>query len=169
MLDKLPLTIRKTTARLAAIQALYADDIRDQDRNVSKLILDSLASFEKDNLLFESIDSKNNSALIEPDQQFFHKLVTKVIESQSEIDAIIAEYLTEDWNLEKLALLIKSTLRASVCELKYFKEIPPKVIINEYTTIARGFFSESETGFINGILDKIAQNIRNISSPTQPL
>jgi N utilization substance protein B len=39
-------------------------------------------------------------------------------------------------------------------------EVPAKVIIREYVDLANAFFSESEPGVVNGILDRVARNTR---------
>ena len=39
-------------------------------------------------------------------------------------------------------------------------DVPALVIINEYMAISTEFFSGKEPGIVNGVLDKIAKNVR---------
>ncbi len=64
------------------------------------------------------------------------------------------------FNMERLGAVMRALLRAGVYELMAFTDVPVKVVISEYVTLARSFFSESETGFVNGILDKISREVR---------
>lgn len=153
-MSQLPLTHKKTLARLAAVQAIYSDDIRIQDRSCAKLAID-LISFYSEKL--ELIYSKFDSQILVPDEKHFTNLINKTIEYKSEIDENIDKFLIGDWSLKKLSGILRSLIRVAVCELKYFPNVPPKVSINEFTNISREFFNESEIGFVNSILDKIAK------------
>jgi N utilization substance protein B len=40
------------------------------------------------------------------------------------------------------------------------KDVPPKVAINEYVTVARAFYEGDEPGITNAVLDRIARLVR---------
>jgi len=51
-------------------------------------------------------------------------------------------------------------LRAGGGELLSNTDVPPKVVINEYLDVARGFFTGPEPGLANAVLDRLARQIR---------
>jgi transcription antitermination protein NusB len=46
-------------------------------------------------------------------------------------------------------------LRMAICELLYFKDIPPKVTIDEAIELAKLFSTDGSAQFVNGVLDAI--------------
>jgi N utilization substance protein B len=52
-------------------------------------------------------------------------------------------------------------LRSATYEIQNRPDVPALVIINEYMAIATEFFSGKEPGMVNGVLDKIAKNVRS--------
>ena len=55
--------------------------------------------------------------------------------------------------------IIKVILELGVCEIIYFKDLSHKISISEYNKVSSSFLNKNEVGMINGILDKIANNI----------
>jgi N utilization substance protein B len=47
----------------------------------------------------------------------------------------------------------------AIFELLYCEEIPPKVILNEAVDLGKHYGSENSGGFINGILDRILNEV----------
>jgi N utilization substance protein B len=87
-------------------------------------------------------------------KEFAIRLRDGVIAHLSEIDALIKKS-TKGWTLERMAVVDRNILRAAICEMLYFTDIPPKVAINEAIEIAKKYGSEESGQFVNGILDKI--------------
>lgn len=73
----------------------------------------------------------------------------------SEIDK-----LSDNWELEDIALLDRNILCLAVYEL-LFTDTPAPVVINEAIEIAKKFSSEASGKFINGILDALNKEILN--------
>ena len=61
----------------------------------------------------------------------------------------------------RLDLTMMAIISLAIYELMSYENIPLQIIINEYVTISNQYLDKSNTGFINGILDNIAKNIRN--------
>ena len=59
----------------------------------------------------------------------------------------------------KMETIIKVILELGVCEIIYFKNLSHKISIAEYNKVSSSFLNKNEVGLINGILDKIANNI----------
>ncbi|MEC9368850.1 MAG: transcription antitermination factor NusB [Pseudomonadota bacterium] len=140
----------RSTARLAAVQALYQAEVSGKDAG------DVILEFETYRL-GEDIDGE---AIADADADFFRAIVTGVIRRQREIDPMIDEGLAEGWRLGRLDAILRATLRCAACELVEQDDIPARVIIDEYLNIAHAFFSGEEPRAVNGILDGMARRIR---------
>ena len=57
-------------------------------------------------------------------------------------------------------MVLRAILRAAAYELIGRGDVPARVTITEYVEIARGFFAGKEPGFVNGLLDKLARQLR---------
>ncbi|PIQ85608.1 MAG: transcription antitermination factor NusB [Candidatus Omnitrophica bacterium CG11_big_fil_rev_8_21_14_0_20_45_26] len=96
--------------------------------------------------------------------QFTNRIVKGALTFQPEIDQIIQKY-TENWDLERMAVVDRNILRLSTFELIYLEDIPPKVAINEAVNLAKKF-SQLESGkFVNGVLDKITHSEPKRTAP----
>ena len=94
------------------------------------------------------------------DTDFFKKVVIGVQKNEKKITKIIECNLSENWLIERVDLTMKAIISLAIYELMSYENIPLQVIINEYVSIANQYLDKSNTGFINGILDNIAKNIR---------
>lgn len=148
---------KRTESRMAAVKALYASDINEkvyaneESKDPDELALEIISCYD---------DNEEGLGNVKLDEEFFLKIVRGVCKNQQVLDEKIVGFLNEGWSMERLGPVIRSILRAAVCELMLFDDIPLKVIINEYVNITRAFFSEKEVGFANGILDKIGHDVR---------
>jgi N utilization substance protein B len=96
----------------------------------------------------------------EPDEAFFTELVRGVPHHQTEIDRSIAESLLEDWKLQRIDSILRAILRAGIYELVARKDVPVKVVIDEYLDIAHAFFAGDEPAFVNALMDRVAHRKR---------
>ncbi len=138
------------TARLAAVQALYQMDIVQTDAAVV------IAQFVRYHFGHEIEGAYYDRA----DERFFESLVLGVVREQLVIDPLIASHLAEGWRLARLDSILRAILRAAAFELKEQRDVPFKVIINEYLDVAHAFFGGDEPAVVNGILDAIAREVR---------
>lgn len=88
---------------------------------------------------------------------FSERLVNGVIAHQKHIDQLLAKY-SENWTLERMTGVDRNILRMAVFEVLFCEEIPKNVTINEAVEIGKRFGSEDSGAFINGIIDKIAND-----------
>lgn len=77
----------------------------------------------------------------------------------AEIDAILRA-AAEHWPLERLSSTDRAALRTAVAELVARPGTPARVVIDETIDIARRFGSEDSGRFVNGVLDRIARDLR---------
>ena len=94
------------------------------------------------------------------DTDFFKKVVIGVYQNEKKITKMIECNLSENWLIDRVDLTMKAIISLAIYELISYEKIPLQVIINEYVSIANQYLDKSNTGFINGILDNIAKNIR---------
>ena len=76
------------------------------------------------------------------------------------IDEKIAEFLSDKWSLQTLPDVMLYILRFGSFELRYMKDVPLKVVIDEYVAIGASFFEEKKVTFLNGILNNLAKHYR---------
>ena len=93
-----------------------------------------------------------------PDRKFFFKLINKTIQNKKEVDKEL-EIVVKKKKFLKMETIIKVILELGVCEIIYFKDLSHKISISEYNKVSSSFLNNNEVGLINGILDKIANNI----------
>ena len=134
-------------ARQAAVQALYQWDLTEQRPE------DILKHFIRDHDL-------NNA-----DQEYFHSLVYEVPLYHQEINERIRPHIDRD--LDDVDPVERAILRIGTYELEYKKDVPTKVIINEAIELAKIFGADHGYKFVNGVLDKIAMDLRPPGTDSQ--
>ena len=92
-------------------------------------------------------------------ESFMKDLVVSLIDKMKEIDETIQKY-SDHWVLNRMAVIDRNILRIGTCELLFSFSTPPKVVINEAIDIAKKYGNEDSPEFINGILDKVYNEIR---------
>jgi N utilization substance protein B len=90
---------------------------------------------------------------------FAEALVTGTLEHLAEIDAVLQK-ASRNWRLERMARVDRNVLRLATYELKYEPEVPAKVVINEAIEVAKRFGAHESAAFVNGLLDRISQELR---------
>ena len=75
-----------------------------------------------------------------------------------EIDKLIEEH-AQNWRLERMPVVDRNLLRASVAEMLGFPNTPAAIIINETLEIGRRFAAPESIHFLNGVLDAIARDL----------
>ena len=89
---------------------------------------------------------------------FMKELVVSLIDKMEEIDEIIQKF-SDHWILDRMTVIDRNILRMGTCELLFNFSTPPKVVINEAIDIAKKYGNEDSPEFINGILDKVYNEI----------
>ena len=93
------------------------------------------------------------------DVNFYKKLYRLTLQNDDKYLKIIDENL-HNWESERTIETDLILMKMATCELMEFPSIPVKVTINEYIEIAKTYGSEKSGGFINGLIDKIANDLR---------
>jgi len=140
----------RSAARLAAVQALYQHEM--EGTPVPRL----LKEFH-DHRLGATIEDQHYH---EAERDFFDDIVTGAEARREEIDALISQRLAAGWSIERLDRPMRAILRAGAYELIARADVPVGSVISEYVDVAHAFYDKSESGFVNGLLDAIAKEVR---------
>jgi N utilization substance protein B len=138
----------RKNSRKIAVQAVFQFFFSKDDINK---ILDEFYSYR--------IGKKNNYKK-KYDTVFLKNIVVGVCKNEKKIIDLIECNLSKDWLIERLDITMRAIISLAVYELISFKNIPLQVIIDEYVSISKEYFDNNNTGFVNGILDTIAKEIR---------
>ncbi len=129
-------------ARTVILQSLFQWDFLEQQNELEKIIFKNIAE------LAPGLNDDGFSARI-------GKGITKYLK---EIDKLIIR-LAPEWPLDQITAVDRNILRLGIYELKFNKEIPPKVAINESIELAKAFGSDSSSRFINGVLGSLYKEL----------
>ncbi len=143
---------RRSVARLAAVQALYQLALNPGLDPVSVV-----GEFVHHRLGRE-IDGEVYG---EADEKLFSDLVQGVVRHRERLDETLSAALSEEWPLPRLETILRLLLEAGAYELAYRPDIPPRVTLNEYVTIAHAFFDGKEPVLANGVLNRLARALRS--------
>ena len=90
---------------------------------------------------------------------FLRSYVTEIIENQNILIEKIREVL-DGWTYERLGTIEKVLLKISFYEIT-IKDIGYEIAINEVLEIAKKYSYNDTKDFLNGILAKLVQNIKD--------
>lgn len=141
---------KRAVARLAAVQALYQMDVAGQGA------ADIVKEFE----LFRLRQEMDGDTLRAVDLAWFKALVFGVVAEQRAVDSTVDRTLKESWPLARIDVTLRALLRAGTFELIEKRDVPLRVVINEYVEVAKAFFGGDEPRLVNGVLDQIGRAVR---------
>tara|TARA_Y100000590_G_scaffold14486_1_gene17392 strand:- start:430 stop:834 length:405 start_codon:yes stop_codon:yes gene_type:complete len=94
----------------------------------------------------------------------FKKFIKDVVNGTIERNDLITEELEtnfkEDLILSHLDKLFQVIIKCAVFEFLYKPKISSRIIIKEYLNASNFFLEDSQTKYLNAILDKISKKIR---------
>ena len=140
----------RSAARLAAVQALYQQEM--EGTPTARL----LKEFH-DHRLGAIIE---DAEYVEAERDFFDDVVTGVEARSADVDSAIVGKLASGWSLDRLDRPMRAILRAGTYELLARADVPVASVISEYVDVAHAFYDKRESGFVNGLLDAIAKEVR---------
>ncbi len=148
----------RRAARLAAVQAIYQMELTGADAEaVAREFIEHRFGGEPE-----------ADAGVAPDEEYFAAILRGVPHHQVEIDRGIAKCLSADWRLERVDSILRAILRAATFELIARRDVPAKVVIDEYVEIAHAFFNADEPAFVNAVLDRLARRKRAVEFGQTP-
>lgn len=132
----------RSRARRLAMQGLYEWQVADNS---------------PEQILVTSLQDQDQGKL---DEEYFRTLLLGVPAAVEDIDAAIKPFLSRP--LPEVDPIELAILRMAAYELIYRIDIPYRVVINEAVELAKTFGAEAGHKFINGILDKLAAQVRGV-------
>lgn len=107
----------------------------------------------------ESVDQVCKSVVATSDlnaeaRDFAEAVFRKVAATLAELDGLIERH-SQNWDIQRLAMVDRNILRLAICELLYFPDIPARVVINEAVELAKRYSTGESSRFVNGLLDAV--------------
>ena len=93
-------------------------------------------------------------------KKFIKDVVNGTIERNDLINEELHTHLKNDLKLSKLDKLFQVIIKCAVFEFLYKPKISTKIIIKEYLNASNFFIDDSQTKYLNALLDKISKKIR---------
>lgn len=155
MPDILAKPMKKSAARLGAVQALYQMDLAQTPIN------DIFAEFES-HWLGQEVEG---TQFPDADVKLFRAVVEGALKEQRRIDPMLDKALASGWPLKRVEAVLRAVLRAGTAELLSRPEVPARVVIAEYVNVAGAFLDKEETGMVNAVLDALAREVRPAEFP----
>ncbi|MDQ6960479.1 MAG: transcription antitermination factor NusB [Mariprofundaceae bacterium] len=131
-------------ARQSALEILYAWHSGGQDSAAIPALL---------------ADRLGEEGRSDQDEAYLREMVHGVVAQSGDIDRRISEGV-RGRSLKSIAHIEHNVLRLAIWEMINRLEIPYRVIINEALELARTYADEPGRGFINGVLDSLARELR---------
>jgi len=150
----------RSTARLAAVQALYDAGVTGDSVDV---LLQNFIDHGIGSRAIVTDDEDGDEtevALTAPDPILFAAILRGSLVQAEQIDEVVGNALSGDWSIERLEQVLHAILRAAAFELVNMPDTPVRVVISEYVDIAGAFYSGPEPGLVNAVLDRIARVVR---------
>jgi N utilization substance protein B len=147
--------ILKSTLAQQALEDLHINWQVDQDvlQAMIAKTLKNFSSTQEENQL-----AQVSSNWIE-DKEYVLDLFQKTIANNDTYQQLIADK-TKNWDADRIAMMDIILMKMALSEMLFFTSIPVKVTINEYLEIAKEFSTPKSNSFINGILDKILEDLQ---------
>lgn len=92
------------------------------------------------------------------DMAFVRRLFAEAVVGYKENLATVEQF-TKNWDVERIAVMDNVIMTTALAELLNFDSIPVKVTLDEYIEIAKYYSTMGSSTFINGILDKIVEQL----------
>lgn len=132
----------RSNARRKAMQALYQWSISGNDLTE----LEAQFNTEQD--------------MSKVDTEYFRTLLHEIPAQVNSLDDMLSPHISRDD--ETVDPVEQAILRISAYELKTRLDVPYRVVIDEAINLARTFGAEKSHKFINGVLDKLAKELRQL-------
>ncbi len=94
----------------------------------------------------------------EEDLDYAKSLLRYTIAGYDRISLLLDNSMS-NWDIERVALMDKIILVTAIAEAENFPSIPVRVTMNEYIDIAKCYSTASSGSFINGVLDKMINQL----------
>jgi len=137
---ELPRLGARSSARQRALEVLYQADLLEQP--IATVLARELNDPQRPRLDGYTIE-----------------LVSGVERRREEVDGRI-EAAAERWTLDRMPLVDRNLLRLATYELLASGDVPTAVVLDEAIELAKLLSTEDSSRFVNGVLGRIAREVR---------
>jgi transcription antitermination protein NusB len=137
---ELPRLGARSSARQRALEVLYQADLLEQP--IATVLARELNDPQRPRLDGYTIE-----------------LVSGVERRREEVDGRI-EAAAERWTLDRMPLVDRNLLRLATYELLASSDVPTAVVLDEAIELAKLLSTEDSSRFVNGVLGRIAREVR---------
>ncbi len=131
----------RSSGRQAALQMLFAADTASH--SADRIITDFWRQFPGE----------------AEGRAYADNLTRKVLEQRQSLDESI-QAVASNWRMERMTPVDRNILRLGAYELMHATDVPRAVIIDEAVELAKRYGSDGSSAFVNGVLDKLADESR---------
>ena len=163
------------TAREAALLILFSIDagkLSSADESIEVFrknlrddpeVLFAVFGEEEDQPFDEGLVERARQVLAEEDGHwsFVDTLVRGAMDHQRAIDGLIGQS-SLNWKVIRMNRVDRNILRLAAFELAFEPDVPARAVLNEAIELAKRYGTEDSGKFVNGILDRIAQELGRI-------
>ena len=89
---------------------------------------------------------------------YAEELLAGILDELDSIDTRIRE-LAKNWDFDRIARTDLAILRLGIYEILHREDVPPVVVIDEAVELSREFSTDKSNTFINGLLDRVMQEV----------
>ena len=94
-------------------------------------------------------------------REYADRMLRGVAGDLDKVDEAVRKAST-NWRLERMARVDRNVLRLGAFELIESRDIPRAVILDEAVELAKRFGSEESGAFVNGVLDRLANDVGRV-------
>ena len=152
------------------IKKIYEEEL--EDNGALEDILEEMSLYWMDdlaytvNVILKNIPSIAKKGIVEvpqaflkeDDREYAKKLLTRSMLNYDEYTELVSS-MVSNWELERLVATDLALIVMGVTEAVTFESIPLKVTINEFVDIAKYYSTPNSRVFVNGLLDRILQQM----------
>ena len=93
-------------------------------------------------------------------KKFIKDVVNGTVDRDEVINEEIKNHLEKDLDLKKLDKVFQVIIKSAIFEFLYKPKTSINIIIKEYLKASNYFINDSQTKYLNALLDKISKKIR---------
>ncbi|MCW8964561.1 MAG: transcription antitermination factor NusB [Gammaproteobacteria bacterium] len=96
--------------------------------------------------------------------EYFSELLQGAVAKRNELSGLMAPHLSRPF--DEIDPVEQSVLLIAAYEFKYVPSVPYRAVINEAIELTKVYGAEAAHKFINGVLDKLANDLRSVEKNT---
>ncbi|HZJ27817.1 MAG TPA: transcription antitermination factor NusB [Acidimicrobiia bacterium] len=102
-----------------------------------------------------------------PPDPFALSLARGVEDHRHELDGLLGRF-SQRWAVDRMPVVDRAILRLGCFELVHASDTPTGVVISEAVELAQEYSTEHSGRFVNGLLSRIADEVRPASAKDEP-